>query len=143
MGKPTTEGDDDLKEHGWAAEWSTVLVMGGRKDKIRPGDVLGAISNVDVGIQGAQVGKIEVMDKLTWVAVRSDVAAKAAEGLVLATVVPLQVIKRICGRSFRLTNEISKIFILSTKCDRMHHVMLRFMRKALPRVFSLNRIDNL
>ena len=79
--KTTTEGDDDLKEHGWAAEWSTVLVMGGRKDKIRPGDVLGAISNVDVGIQGAQVGKIEVTDKLTWVAVRSDVAAKAAEGL--------------------------------------------------------------
>jgi hypothetical protein len=80
MWKPTA-GDDDLKEHGWEAEWSTVLVMGGRKDKIRPGDVLGAISNVDVGIQGAQVGKIEVTDKLTWVAVRSDVAAKAVEGL--------------------------------------------------------------
>jgi len=76
-----TNGGDDLKEKGWAAEWSTVLVMGGRKDKIRPGDVLGAISNVDVGIQGAQVGKIEVTDKLTWVAVRSSVAAKAADGL--------------------------------------------------------------
>ena len=58
-----------------------MLVMGGRKDKIRPGDVLGAISNDSVGIQGAQVGKIEVMDKRTWVAVRSSVAAKAAEGL--------------------------------------------------------------
>lgn len=55
--------------------------MGGRKDKIRPGDVLGAISNDAVGIQGAQVGKIEVTDKLTWVAVQSSVAAKAAEGL--------------------------------------------------------------
>jgi ATP-independent RNA helicase DbpA len=71
----------DLKKKGWAAEWRTVLVMGGRKDKIRPGDVLGAISNDSVGIQGAQVGKIEVMDKRTWVAVRSSVAAKAAEGL--------------------------------------------------------------
>lgn len=73
--------EDDLKEKGWAAEWSTLLVMGGRKDKIRPGDILGAISSDNVGIQGANVGKIEVMDKRTWVAVRSSVAKKAAEGL--------------------------------------------------------------
>ena len=73
--------EDDLKEKGWAAEWSTLLVMGGRKDKIRPGDVLGAICNDDVGIYGADVGKIDVTDKLTWVAVRGSVAKKAAEGL--------------------------------------------------------------
>jgi hypothetical protein len=73
--------NDDLKKKGWAAEWSTVLVMGGRKDKIRPGDVLGAISSDAVGIKGAQVGKIEVTEKLTWVAVQTAVAAQAAEGL--------------------------------------------------------------
>jgi len=79
--KKGNEEDDDLKEKGWAADWSTLLVMGGRKDKIRPGDVLGAISSDNVGIEGADVGKIEVMDRRTWVAVRTSVAKKAAEGL--------------------------------------------------------------
>jgi len=72
---------DNEELRGWASEWSTVLVMGGRKDKIRPGDVLGAISNDAVGIQGVQVGKIEVTDKQTWIAVQKSVAAQAAEGL--------------------------------------------------------------
>jgi len=56
-------------------------VLGGWNDKIRPGDVLGATSNDTVGLQGGQVGKIEVTDKQTWIAVQQSVAAQAAEGL--------------------------------------------------------------
>jgi len=42
-------------------------VLGGRNDKIRPRDVVGAISNDTVGRQGGQVGKIEVTDKQTCI----------------------------------------------------------------------------
>jgi len=37
--------------------------------------------NETVGLQGGQVGKIEVTDKQTWIAVQQSVAAQAAEGL--------------------------------------------------------------
>ena len=65
----------------WAAEWQTVLVLGGRRDKLRPGDVLGALSGSEVGLEGHQVGKIDVTEQRTWVAVKKQVAGKAAQAL--------------------------------------------------------------
>ncbi|RAD88011.1 DbpA RNA binding domain-containing protein, partial [Burkholderia multivorans] len=35
----------------------TLQILGGRKDKIRPGDVLGALTG-DAGFDGKQIGKI-------------------------------------------------------------------------------------
>jgi hypothetical protein len=37
----------------------TLQILGGRKDKIRPGDVLGALTG-DAGFDGKQIGKINV-----------------------------------------------------------------------------------
>ena len=37
----------------------TLCIAGGKKDKLRPGDLLGALTG-DVGLQGSQVGKINV-----------------------------------------------------------------------------------
>jgi ATP-independent RNA helicase DbpA len=65
----------------WAAEWQTVLVLGGRRDKLRPGDILGALSGSDVGLEGHQVGKIDVTEQRTWVAVKRQVAGKAVQAL--------------------------------------------------------------
>ena len=65
----------------WSAEWRTLLVQGGRRDKLRPGDVLGALSGSGVGLSGSDVGAIEVTEKRTWVAVRSSSAAVAAAAL--------------------------------------------------------------
>ena len=65
----------------WAAEWQTVLVLGGRRDKLRAGDILGALSGAEVGLEGQQVGKIDVTEQRTWVAVRRSVAAQAARAL--------------------------------------------------------------
>jgi ATP-dependent RNA helicase DbpA len=65
----------------WAAEWQTVLVLGGRRDKLRPGDILGALSGSEVGLEGHQVGKIDVTEQRTWVAVKKQVAGKAAQAL--------------------------------------------------------------
>jgi ATP-independent RNA helicase DbpA len=59
---------------------ATLQIAGGRKEKIRAGDVLGALTK-DIGIEGAAIGKIDVNDFSTYVAVRQDVAEKALRGL--------------------------------------------------------------
>jgi ATP-independent RNA helicase DbpA len=52
---------------------ATLQILGGRKEKIRAGDVLGALTK-DMGFAAAQVGKITVNDYATYVAVARDVA---------------------------------------------------------------------
>lgn len=52
---------------------STLLMLGGRKDKIRPGDVMGALAG-EAGLTREQVGKITVTDQSTYVAVARGVA---------------------------------------------------------------------
>ena len=73
-------GDQQLHA-AWSSQWRTLLVQGGRRDKLRPGDILGALSGVGVGLSGADVGTIEVLDKRSWVAVRSAAAADTALAL--------------------------------------------------------------
>ncbi len=58
----------------------TIQILGGRKEKIRAGDVLGALTK-DAGIPGAQVGKINVNDFSTYVAVAREVARQAEQAL--------------------------------------------------------------
>lgn len=58
----------------------TLQILGGRKEKIRPGDVLGALTK-DLGFEGAKIGKINVNEFSTYVAVDRDIAAKALKGL--------------------------------------------------------------
>lgn len=49
--------------------YRTLCIDGGRKDKVRKGDVLGALTK-DAGIDGADVGQIDIMDNQTYVAVK-------------------------------------------------------------------------
>jgi ATP-dependent RNA helicase DbpA len=58
----------------------TLQIAGGRKEKIRPGDLLGALTK-DIGLTFEQVGKINVNDFSTYVAVARDAADKALRGL--------------------------------------------------------------
>lgn len=58
----------------------TLHIQGGRKEKIRPGDVLGALT-ADLGYTREQVGKINVNDWSTYVAVDRDIAVQAASRL--------------------------------------------------------------
>ena len=59
---------------------ATLLILGGRKDKIRPGDVLGALSG-EAGLTREQVGKITVTDQNTYAAVAREAARDAARRL--------------------------------------------------------------
>lgn len=46
----------------------TVQLDAGRKQKVRPGDILGALTG-DAGLSGDQIGKISIMDNWSYVAV--------------------------------------------------------------------------
>jgi ATP-independent RNA helicase DbpA len=59
---------------------ATLQILGGRKEKIRPGDVLGALTK-DLGLDATCVGKIDINEFSTYVAVRRDVADQALRGL--------------------------------------------------------------
>ena len=59
----------------------TLLILGGRKEKIRPGDVLGALTGADGGFTREQIGKITVTEFSTFVAVQRDIADEALRKL--------------------------------------------------------------
>jgi ATP-independent RNA helicase DbpA len=59
---------------------ATLHLQGGRKEKIRPGDVLGALTK-DLGYTREQVGKIDVNEFSTYVAVDRGIAQQAASRL--------------------------------------------------------------
>ncbi len=55
---------------------ATLLIDGGKKQKLRPGDILGALTG-ERGISGEQVGKIKITPNKAFVAVKREVAKKA------------------------------------------------------------------
>ena len=59
----------------------TLYIAGGRKDKLRPGDILGALSGEGSRLVGSDIGKIEIHDRFAYVAIRRSIAQKALEHL--------------------------------------------------------------
>ncbi len=70
----------------------TLQIDGGRKQKVRPGDILGALTGEN-GIAGKQVGKINIFDFSAYVAVERAAAKPALRKLRSG---------KIKGRSFRV-----------------------------------------
>jgi ATP-dependent RNA helicase DbpA len=70
----------------------TLQISAGKKQKIRPGDILGALT-ADKAITGKQVGKIQIFDNHAYVAIATESSQTALE--ILET-------KKIKGRSFRV-----------------------------------------
>ena len=58
----------------------TLCIAAGRKEKVRPGDVLGALTG-EAGLPGKLVGKIDLFDFQCFVAVDRSVAAEALKRL--------------------------------------------------------------
>ena len=63
------------------AKMATVQISGGRKDKVRPGDILGALTGEAGGLEGSDVGKIEIQDRIAYVAVARDVSRAAVASI--------------------------------------------------------------
>jgi len=64
-----------------AVPMRTLFISGGRKDKLRPGDILGALTGDAGGMKAAEIGKIEIHDNFAFVGVRSSSADKAVQKL--------------------------------------------------------------
>lgn len=62
------------------APMRTIAIAGGRKEKVRPGDILGALTG-DAGLPGDAIGKISISDFQALVAIRWDLAKVALERL--------------------------------------------------------------
>jgi len=54
----------------------TLCINAGRKDKVRAGDILGALT-ANTDLTGKQIGKIDIFDKLAYVAVKYTIAKHA------------------------------------------------------------------
>ena len=53
---------------------------GGKKDKVRAGDILGALTG-DVGIEGKYVGRIDIYDRQSYVAIGRSMVGEACSKL--------------------------------------------------------------
>lgn len=71
---------------------TTILIDGGKKQKVRPGDILGALTG-KTGIKGNQVGKIHIFDNRAYVAINQKVIKPALKKLSEG---------KLKGRSFRV-----------------------------------------
>ena len=68
---PKIEAIEQIPDGGGALPvpaYVTLVIQGGRRDKLRPGDILGALTG-DGGIKGDSVGKITVTDNASYVAI--------------------------------------------------------------------------
>ena len=70
----------------------TLQIAGGKKQKLRPGDILGALTGKN-GIKSEQVGKINMQPNRSYVAVRREVANEAVDKLTLG---------KLKGRNFKV-----------------------------------------
>ena len=59
---------------------STIYISGGRKDNIRPGDILGALTK-EAGLKGEEVGKIHILEVNSYVAIVNEQVDLAIERL--------------------------------------------------------------
>jgi ATP-independent RNA helicase DbpA len=59
---------------------STLRVEGGKKQKLRPGDLVGALTKSDQ-ITGEQLGKIQVMDNWAYIGVAREISKAALQQL--------------------------------------------------------------
>ncbi|ACV26037.1 ATP-dependent RNA helicase DbpA [Kangiella koreensis] len=67
-----------LKEPTFRPPMATIQIDGGKKQKLRPGDILGALT-ADYRIEGNDVGKIQVANSWAYVAVKTAVLETAVQ----------------------------------------------------------------
>lgn len=59
---------------------TTLQIDGGKRQKLRPGDILGALTG-EQGIEGKQVGKIQIFANVSYVAVNKSALKLALKKL--------------------------------------------------------------
>ncbi len=88
----TLPSESILNKPVYRPPMNTLQIDGGRKQKVRPGDILGALTGMQ-GIEANQVGKIQIAETSAYVAVTEAATRKALEKLSSG---------KLKGRSFRV-----------------------------------------
>lgn len=83
--------DEVIRQAPPRPQMSTVRIEGGKKQKLRPGDIVGALTN-GADINGEQIGKIQVFDNWAYVAVKRELNKIALNKLTIG---------KLKGKSFR------------------------------------------
>jgi ATP-independent RNA helicase DbpA len=68
--------DLPLEDLPLKAPMATIYIAGGRRAKIRPGDILGALTGDTCGLTAEDVGKIEIHDRFAYVAINKNLVEK-------------------------------------------------------------------
>ncbi len=58
----------------------TIAIQGGRRDRLRPGDIVGALTT-EVGLAATDIGKISITDQISFVAIAAAEGPRALAGL--------------------------------------------------------------
>jgi len=61
-------------------QFVTLVIEGGKKDKLRAGDLLGALTG-DAGLKGSSIGKIDIYDRQAYVAIETKFIDDAHDSL--------------------------------------------------------------
>jgi len=73
----------------------TLYVSGGLKDKLRPGDILGALTGEAGGLPGSDVGKIEIHERSSYVTIAPGSAGgRAIERLGAGQMLPSRIMAK-------------------------------------------------
>lgn len=78
--KESIENISNEKDFIIDAPFRTLFINGGKKQKLRKGDILGALT-AGVGLKKEQIGQIDSFDFCSYVAVKKEVIKEALEGL--------------------------------------------------------------
>jgi len=78
---PKVFGAQDMPYVSLEAKMATIFVSGGRKDKVRPGDILGALTGETAGLKATDIGKIELFDRHAYVGISKGRAEQVVEKL--------------------------------------------------------------
>lgn len=75
----------DVKKHLLVAPNKTLVIEAGKKDKLRAGDILGALTG-DCGLNGSDIGIIDLYENQSYVAISSNIIEKACQRLKKSTI---------------------------------------------------------
>jgi ATP-independent RNA helicase DbpA len=71
---------DNKKDLNLNCKYSTLYINGGKRHKLRAGDILGALT-AGIGLNKSDIGKIDILPTCSYVAIKNTVYEKAHDGL--------------------------------------------------------------
>ncbi len=66
-----------------SSSMATIEILGGKKQKVRAGDILGALTSKKnkYELNGHDIGKINIMEQISYVAVKKEIARDALNAI--------------------------------------------------------------